>query len=118
MATTARDKVREALQKALTSQPTGRVRQSDVRSALEEHRGLVEKALKKGHSRTALAKLLRANGVGASIETIRAYIGDVLNNESANSKAAKPKTRERGPVKIHDPARTTGDFKTLLDDDL
>jgi hypothetical protein len=84
------------LQRAMHEEPTRGVRRSHLKDVLEKYRATIDKALKRGHSRTALARILQDAGVPASIETIRAYMS-IGAEPKRVTKAAKTTARAQRP---------------------
>lgn len=83
-----RDTVKSVLEALLVEKPKGRVRRSELRDTLEANKATIEKALKQGHSKSYIAARLKDAGIGASVETIRVYIGDMI---TAPKKRTSPK---------------------------
>jgi len=94
------DVVKAGIEKALSTEPKGRSKRSDLREALQTQRTGIEKVLKQGHSVTAVAKILKEAGVTASVETIRTHINDLLKqNQSAKTSIHLPKKKSKPVLK-------------------
>ena len=88
------------LQRAMHEEPTRGVRRSHLKDVLEKYRATIDKALKRGHSRTALARILQDAGVPASIETIRAYLSSGAEPKRVTKAAAKTTGRAQRPKPV------------------
>lgn len=75
------------LAKAQAETPTRGVRRSQLRDVLAKHEAEIMGRLKAGYTRTALARILKEAGVGASLETIRAYLPNSDGKKSGKKKA-------------------------------
>ncbi len=85
----------EAMRIVRAEKPRSRVRKSDVRSLLEKIAPTLSEAVNEGHSITSLAKAFKEKGMDASVETIRAYIGDIVGEKRATKSHRKPVSTRR-----------------------
>jgi hypothetical protein len=101
MATEDKSDIRLLLEKALERGPQEKVA-SGIRAQLAPHRDLIVKALRNGYSATSLARYFKENGIDASVDTLRAYVGEVAGKKRKKpsaQKAAKPSSRTRAETK-------------------
>jgi len=95
--------VKAALEDAVRTGPArATTRSSTLRSALDEHRSLILKAIAQGYSPTALAKKLKASGISASIESLRQSVQEIAQT-SSSSKAKPVKMRQTKKTTSHVP---------------
>ena len=87
--------IKNALHEAVKSGPpqSGNANSIALKSAIDENRDLVTKAIEQGYSPTGLAKRLKAAGVSASIETLRRHVKTIVGTDKPKrAKIAAPKS--------------------------
>jgi hypothetical protein len=86
--------VRHALEDAVKTGPAKpATRAAALKSALDENRDLILKAIGLGYSATGLAKKLKASGITASVESLRQALQAIVATSMNGAKAKAPKTR-------------------------
>jgi hypothetical protein len=104
--------IKNALEDAVKTGPAKpATRAAALKSALDENRELILKAIGQGYSVTGLAKKLKASGVTASVESLRQAVQAVIatSTNGAKSKASKTRSVPATPARVITPhaARAT-----------
>ena len=104
--------IKTALEDAVKTGPAKpATRATALKSALDENRELILKAIGQGYSATGLAKKLKASGVTASVESLRQALQAIAATSTNGAKAKAPKTRSApaAPARVITPrpARAT-----------
>ena len=71
------DRIKEILEKALYAEVKNRGRNSKLKERLRANKDGIDKAMEHGYTPTAIAKMLKEDGLKESVETIRKYIYDI-----------------------------------------
>jgi hypothetical protein len=85
----------ERLQRTMESVPEQRVEEVTTMQAIRMLSSQIHGMQAKGYRLTAIAELLSDNGVGVTVKTLKAYLGEV---RAARGRNRRRKTKAHGPL--------------------
>jgi hypothetical protein len=109
--------IRRLLEAVIEAEPQGK-KSSGLRAQIAEQRELIIKALRMGHSATAIARHFHENGLGSSVDTLRAYVAEAAGRRRTSRVKKTAKSASKAVSKRMKQTRAEPSAESLAESQL